>query len=152
GFPAPSWTTSPTSFAATSGICTFLMISSRPQTAIAQPVPLSPARETARRMASTTIVGSLMVPSVMASGGRGATPREVSVWAPPDSLTWTAFTPLDPMSRPKISGDLRKNAILNPFLPVGYVVEDAAPRGGQYFPIYYIRGLRDPRPPDHGTL
>src|SRR5262249_1229462 len=119
---ASSCTTSPTSFAGTSGICTFLMISSRPQTAIAQLEPLSPARDTALLMASTTVVGSLIVPSVMASGGRGATPREVSVWDPPDSLTWTAFTPLDPMSRPKISGDLRKNAILNAFLPVGYVV------------------------------
>src|SRR5215467_15587145 len=98
------------------------MISSRPQTAMAQPEPLRPARETALRIASTTVVGSLMVPSVMASGGRGATPSEVRVWDPPDSLRWTAFTPLDPMSRPKISGDLRKNAILNAFLPVGYVV------------------------------
>src|SRR5258705_1001800 len=98
------------------------MISSRPQTAMAQLVPLSPARETALRMASTTVVGSLMVPSVMASGGRGATPREVSVWDPPDSLTRTAFTPLDPMSRPKISGDLRQNATFNALLPVGYVV------------------------------
>ena len=30
-----------------------------------------------------------------------------------------ALTPLEPMSRPKISGVLRKNAILNAFLPVG---------------------------------
>src|SRR5881296_4062176 len=98
------------------------MINSRPQTAIAQFVPFSPARDTALLMASTTVEGSLMVPSVMASGGRGETPREVSVWDPPDSLTWTAFTPLEPMSRPKISGDLRKNAILKAFLPVGFVV------------------------------
>jgi hypothetical protein len=31
----------------------------------------------------------------------------------------TAFTPLEPMSRPNISGDLRKNAILKAFLPYG---------------------------------
>src|SRR5262249_49746259 len=119
---ASSCTTSPTSFAGTSGICTFLMISSRPQTAIAQPEPFSHARHTALLIASTTVVRSLMLPSVLASGGTGATPREVSVRDPPDPCTWTAFTPLHPMSRPKISGDLRKNAILNAFLPVGYVV------------------------------
>ena len=63
--------------AGTSGICTFLMISSRPQTAIAQLLPLSPARDTALLMASTTVRGSLMVPSVIASGG-GERPPERS--------------------------------------------------------------------------
>ena len=55
------------------------MISSRPQTAMAQPLPLSPARDTALLMASATVRGSLMVPSAIASGGRGATPSEVSL-------------------------------------------------------------------------
>ncbi len=95
------------------------MISSRPHTAMAQSEVLTPARETAVRMASATVGASLIVPSVMASGGRDAIPRALSVKEPPDSFRRTALTPLEPMSRPKVSGVLRKNAILNAFLPGG---------------------------------
>src|SRR5437773_941269 len=42
------------------------------------------------------------------------------------------------MSRPKVSGVLRKNAILNAFLPGGCSIGGAR-LGGQYFPTYYIR-------------
>ena len=68
--------TSPTSRAGTSGIWTFLMISSRPQTAIAQLLPLSPARETALLIASTTVRGSLIAAVRDHVGGRGYPQRE----------------------------------------------------------------------------
>ena len=98
------------------------MISSRPQIAIVASEPLTPALPTAPRIASTTVGGSLIVPSAMTSGGSDAVPRATRRQVPPDSRNWTTFTALEPMSRPNTSGVFRKRAIINAFPLAGYVV------------------------------
>jgi len=89
----------------------------RPQIAIALSVALMPDLETALLIASMTVRESLMVPSAIASGGSEAVPSAASLWDPPTSRSWRAFTELDPMSRAKTSEVLPKNGILNTLFP-----------------------------------
>src|SRR5437899_10905716 len=110
---ASSCTTSCTSLAGTSGICTFLMISSRPQIAIALPVALMPDLETALLIASMTVRESLMVPSVIASGGSEAVPSAASLWDPTTSGCGCAFNELDQTSLANTSEVLHKNGMEN---------------------------------------
>src|SRR5256886_2042493 len=66
---ASSCTASRSSLTGTSGIWTFLMINSRPDTPMAASLDPTAARPTASLMASTTLGGSLIVPSAIASRG-----------------------------------------------------------------------------------
>src|SRR5262245_18377841 len=85
------------------------MISSRPDTPIAASLDPTPARPTASLMASTTLGGSLIVPSAIASGGSDAPPNPIS----DEPWSCTTFTALDPMSRPNVYEVRRKNGMLN---------------------------------------
>ena len=78
---------------------------------------LIPALPTASLIASATVWGSRMVPSAIASAGRGTIAKFVSRRVAPLSLNRTTLTALEPMSRPKESEDLRKKGSLNIRLP-----------------------------------
>ena len=84
------------------------MISSRPQIEIVASVAFMPARPTASLIASATVPGSLMAPSVIVSFGSDTIPKPVNVHATPLSRICTTFTALEPMSRPKLSLCFRK--------------------------------------------
>src|SRR5712692_10025493 len=144
---ASSWTTSWISLGGTSGIWIFLMMSSRPQIAIAVSFPFTPAFATAALMASTTVPESLMVPSAMASGGSGAMPSAPIRYVPPVSVSWSALAALDPMSSPNTCGALRKNAMFKRLSPPWISSIGAGPRGANIFPRTTF-GVEGPRRPN----
>jgi len=103
---ASSITTSWTSLAGTSGIWTFLMISSRPQTAMTASTPSIPALATASLIASATTWLSRTEPSAMVSAGSPTVAIPMSRGVLP-FLICTTLTALVPISSPKLSELLR---------------------------------------------
>ena len=95
------------------------MMSSRPQIEMTASPPLTPALATASLMASATVWGSLMVPSVMVSFGSDTMPKAVTVRESPLSRICTTLTALEPMSRPNVSLCLRKILFNKSFYPLG---------------------------------
>ena len=122
------------------------MMSSRPQIAITVSFPLTPAFVTALRMASATVPESLMEPSAMASGGSGAIPSASIRYVPPVSLSLSALTALDPMSSPKTSEALRKNAMFKRLSPSWLSSIGATRRGANIFPRTILGAETSPRP------
>src|SRR5439155_464352 len=66
-----------------------------------------------RRMASATAVPSMMAPSTMLSGGTGSVPNAATRYPLPDGFNSTAFTALDPISRPTTDRLLLNNPTIS---------------------------------------
>ena len=90
-----------------SGICSFLMISSRPQMPTTASVPVMPAVATAVRIAAAAASASRIAPSATIPDAIAVLAHRATAGAGSRSRSSMTFTAVDPMSRPKARGARR---------------------------------------------
>src|SRR3954471_2426130 len=92
------------------GSVIFLTITALPESDAATSLVLMPRPSNRRRMASATAAPSMIAPSTMLSGGSDSVPKPVTLYVFPDALSSTAFTALEPISRPTRALALRNTS------------------------------------------
>src|SRR3954469_7732191 len=92
------------------GSVIFLTMTALPDSEAATSLVLMPRASKSRRIASATAAPSMIAPSTILSGGNVSVPKPVTLKVLPDALSSTAFTALEPMSRPTRALALRNTS------------------------------------------